>query len=119
MTGPITGSATATRVAAVGDLAEGVPVRVEVAGTPVCLVRSRGELFAVGDRCSHADVSLAEGDVEEGTVECWLHGSRFDLRTGRPSGLPATKPIPTYTVTTEGDDVLVALTPSTSTGGTA
>ena len=64
-------------------------------------------VFAVGDTCTHADVSLSEGDVEDGGVECWLHGSRFDLKTGQPSGLPANRPVPTYSVTIEGDDVLV------------
>jgi nitrite reductase/ring-hydroxylating ferredoxin subunit len=54
-------------------------------------------------------VSLAEGDVEDGTVECWLHGSRFDLRTGAPTGLPATKSVPTYPVTVIGDDVFLKL----------
>ena len=95
------------RVARLSDLAEDTAVRVEVGGRPVCLARSGGEVFAIGDLCSHADVSLSEGDVEDGAVECWLHGSSFDLRTGRPTGLPAVKPVPTYPVTIEGDDVLV------------
>jgi 3-phenylpropionate/trans-cinnamate dioxygenase ferredoxin component len=95
------------KVAKLSELPEEGAVRVQVGSTPVCLARSGGEVFAVHDLCSHADVSLAEGDVEDGTVECWLHGSRFDLRTGRPTGLPATKPVATYPVTIEGDDVLV------------
>jgi 3-phenylpropionate/trans-cinnamate dioxygenase ferredoxin component len=95
------------RVASLSDLPDEGAVRVDVGGTPVCLARTQGEVFAVNDICSHADVSLAEGDVEDGTVECWLHGSRFDLRTGQPTGLPATKPVATYPVTIEGDDVLV------------
>jgi 3-phenylpropionate/trans-cinnamate dioxygenase ferredoxin subunit len=96
-----------TRVASLSELPDESAVRVEVAGRPVCLARSGGEVFAVSDICSHADVSLSEGDVDDGTVECWLHGSRFDLRTGAPTGLPATKPVATYPVTVEGDDVLV------------
>jgi 3-phenylpropionate/trans-cinnamate dioxygenase ferredoxin subunit len=96
-----------TRVAKLSELPDEGAVQVKVGGTPVCLARSGGEVFAVNDVCSHADVSLAEGDVEDGTVECWLHGSRFDLRTGRPTGLPATRPVATYPVTIEGDDVLV------------
>ncbi len=97
------------RVARLSELPEEGAVRVQVGSTPVCLARSGGEVFAVNDVCSHADVSLSEGDVEDGTVECWLHGSRFDLRTGRPTGLPATKPVATYAVTIEGDDVHVDL----------
>ncbi|HWG94619.1 MAG TPA: non-heme iron oxygenase ferredoxin subunit [Mycobacteriales bacterium] len=99
----------AHRVARLSELADETAVRVDVAGTPVCLARTQGQVLAVNDVCSHADVSLSEGDVEDGTVECWLHGSRFDLRTGQPTGLPATKPVATYPVTIEGDDVYVAV----------
>jgi 3-phenylpropionate/trans-cinnamate dioxygenase ferredoxin component len=98
---------TLLRAAAAADVAEGATLRVEVAGKPVCLARSGGEVFAIGDTCSHADVSLAEGDVEDGAVECWLHGSKFDLRTGAPTGLPATRPVPVYPVTVDGERVLV------------
>jgi 3-phenylpropionate/trans-cinnamate dioxygenase ferredoxin subunit len=86
-------------------------IRVELDGKPICIARSGGEVFAISDICSHADVALSEGDVEDGKIECWLHGSLFDLRTGEPSGLPATRPVPTYPVTVEGDDVLVQMEP--------
>ena len=88
---------------------EGGAVRVEIGDEPVCLVRSRGEVFAIRDVCSHADVPLSEGEVEDTTVECWLHGSRFDLRTGKPTGLPATQPVPVYDTKIEGETVLVRL----------
>jgi len=97
------------RACSLSELPEEGALRVELDGKPICIARSQGEVFAVSDICSHADVSLSEGDVEDGTVECWLHGSRFDLRTGKPTGLPATKPVATYPVTVEGDDVLVKL----------
>ena len=97
------------RAAALSDIPEEGAIRVVVDGTPICLARSEGEVFAINDVCSHADVSLAEGDVEDGTVECWLHGSRFDLRTGKPTSLPAVKPVATYPVTVEGDDVIIKL----------
>ena len=97
------------RACALSDLPVEGALRVVLDGVPVCVARSQGEVFAISDVCSHADVSLSEGDVEDGTVECWLHGSRFDLRTGNPTGLPATKPVPTYPVTIEGDDVLITL----------
>jgi 3-phenylpropionate/trans-cinnamate dioxygenase ferredoxin subunit len=102
-------SAQPIRVAAASDIAEDTALAVKVDGIPVCLARSGGQLFAVKDVCSHADVALSEGEVEDGHIECWLHGSAFDLATGRPTGLPATKPIDVYTVTTEGDDVFVTL----------
>ena len=71
--------------------------------------RSEGEVYAIVDVCSHADVPLSEGEVEAAPIECWLHGSRFDLRTGQPIGLPATRPVPVYPVKIDGDDVYVAL----------
>jgi 3-phenylpropionate/trans-cinnamate dioxygenase ferredoxin subunit len=97
------------RACSLSDVPEEGALRVNLDGKPICIARSQGEVFAISDICSHADVSLSEGDVEDGTIECWLHGSRFDLRTGAPTGLPATKPVATYPVTVEGDDVLVKL----------
>ena len=76
----------------------------------VAVARNGDEVFALQDLCSHAAVALSEGDDADCTVECWLHGSRFDLRTGAPSGLPATQPVETYPLTVEGDDVLVDVT---------
>ena len=97
------------RACALAEVPEEGAIRVELGGQPVCVARSGGEVFALRDVCSHAEVALSEGDVEDGAIECWLHGSLFDLRTGKPSGLPATKPVPTYAVTVEGDDVLVQM----------
>ena len=68
-----------------------------------------GGLFALGDRCSHAEASLSEGEVFGTEVECPRHGSAFDLSTGEPLALPATKPVPTYRVWTEGSDVYLAI----------
>ncbi|MDQ1685452.1 MAG: 3-phenylpropionate/trans-cinnamate dioxygenase ferredoxin component [Frankiaceae bacterium] len=93
----------------VADLADESAIGVELDGVPICLAKSEGEIFAISDICSHADIALSEGEVGEGTVECWLHGSRFDLRSGQPTGLPANRPIPTYPVKIDGDDVLVAV----------
>ncbi|HEY1820237.1 MAG TPA: non-heme iron oxygenase ferredoxin subunit, partial [Trebonia sp.] len=59
--------------------------------------------------CSHAAVPLSEGEVDGHTIECWLHGSCFDLRTGKPTSMPATVPVPVYPVKIEGDDVLVSI----------
>jgi 3-phenylpropionate/trans-cinnamate dioxygenase ferredoxin subunit len=91
------------------DVPEGGAIGLELAGQPVCLVRSQGQVYAIQDVCSHADIPLSEGDVEGTTVECWLHGSRFDLTTGKPIGLPATEPVPVYDTTIEDDTVLVRL----------
>jgi 3-phenylpropionate/trans-cinnamate dioxygenase ferredoxin component len=96
-------------VCTVADVPEGTAHRVVVDGRPIAVVHTEGQWFAVSDICSHADVSLAEGDVDGCTLECWLHGSRFDLRTGRPSGPPATTPVPIYPVSVEGDTVFVTV----------
>ena len=73
----------------------------------VAVARHEDEVFAVENICSHAAVALSEGVVEDCTVECWLHGSRFDLRTGKPTGLPATEPIATFPVDVRDGDVYV------------
>ncbi|MEX2973474.1 non-heme iron oxygenase ferredoxin subunit [Streptomyces sioyaensis] len=101
---------TYVRAAALSELEEDTPKRVELDGVPISLVRTEGEVFAINDICSHANVSLSEGEVEDCSIECWLHGSSFDLRTGKPNSLPATLPVPVYPVKIEGDDVLVSVT---------
>ena len=93
----------------VADVPEGTAHRVVIDGVPIAVVHTEGQWFAVSDICSHADVSLSEGEVDGCTLECWLHGSRFDLRTGHPSGPPAVTPIPVYPVTVEGDSVFVTV----------
>ncbi len=94
-------------VASLSELVLDTPKRVELGEHSVCLVRTESGVRAISDICSHADISLSEGEVDGETIECWLHGSRFDLVTGRPSGLPATQPILVFPVTTEGDSVLI------------
>jgi 3-phenylpropionate/trans-cinnamate dioxygenase ferredoxin subunit len=93
------------------DLATGEARRFDVAGLRLALVRVGDDFFAVGDRCSHEDFSLAEGEVwpDEYEIECAKHGSTFDLRTGAPCSLPATRPVPVYELVVEGDDVSVVV----------
>jgi 3-phenylpropionate/trans-cinnamate dioxygenase ferredoxin subunit len=99
------------RVCSIDDLPTVGAVQAEVAGQRVAIVRdSAGDIHAIDDTCSHANVSLSEGDVEDGEIECWLHGSRFDLRSGKPTGLPAVTPIAVYPVKIDGDDVFVSVT---------
>jgi 3-phenylpropionate/trans-cinnamate dioxygenase ferredoxin subunit len=99
------------KAATVEDVPDGGALRVTIGDVPIAIVRSDGEIYAIHDVCSHANVSLSEGEIEDQTIECWLHGSRFDLVTGRPTGLPATQPVPVYPVKIDGDDVLVSVTP--------
>ena len=84
------------RSVAVDALADRKPHRIMVGETAIAVVSIDGEIFAIGDRCSHADVSLAEGEVEGCSLECWLHGSAFDLRTGSPLTLPAIESVPVF-----------------------
>ena len=83
-----------------------------VNGLPVCVVLdASGEVYVIGDRCTHGDVSLSDGFVEDGTVECWAHGARFDLRSGKPLSLPAYEPVPVFAVTIVDGVVTVDPTP--------
>jgi 3-phenylpropionate/trans-cinnamate dioxygenase ferredoxin subunit len=101
-------------VCALGDLGMDCVRRVEADGQDIALVRCDEGVFAIGNRCSHADVELSEGEVEGCALECWLHGSQFDLRTGMPLSPPAVQPVPTYTVVIEGDgaDARVLIDPT-------
>ncbi|MRG58494.1 Rieske 2Fe-2S domain-containing protein [Agromyces sp. CFH 90414] len=105
------------RVCGVDDLAVNQASRFVVGGVPIAVVKdAAGEIFAIGDVCTHGDISLSEGFVEESpsagnadgpTLECWAHGSQFSLRTGKPLTLPAYEPVPAYQVQVEGGDVLI------------
>ncbi len=95
--------------AALADVPDGGVLAVEVGGCEIALIRDGDEVFAMRDECSHASIPLSEGDVDGKSIECWLHGSRFDVRTGEPLNFPATEPVRTYPTTIEGDQVLVAL----------
>ena len=98
-----------TRVCPLAQIPAEGALGVEVDGEPVCLIRTDGEVFALRDVCSHAEVALSEGEVYDHSVECWLHGSCFDVRTGEPSGALATEPVPVYPVRVDGEDVYVSL----------
>lgn len=84
-------------------------VHLDIGGHGVCVARSLGEIHAISDECTHGQVPLSEGDVENGYVECWMHGSQFDLNTGVPTGPPATEPVAVYPVRINGDDIEVCL----------
>jgi 3-phenylpropionate/trans-cinnamate dioxygenase ferredoxin subunit len=97
------------RLCSPSEVEVGKPRRFDVGGYRICLVRIGDDFYAINDRCSHEDYSLSEGEVfeDEREIECWKHGSTFSLVTGEPQSLPATKPVPVYTVVVEGDDVIV------------
>jgi 3-phenylpropionate/trans-cinnamate dioxygenase ferredoxin subunit len=102
---------TAQKVCALSDLVQDEARRVEVDGVPIAVVLdANGEVHAIGDVCTHGDISLSEGFVDGETLECWAHGSAFSLRTGKPLNLPAYEPVPVFAVTVDGDDVLIDAT---------
>lgn len=99
------------RVCSADEIAEGAIVHVEAGGRELAVLRAGGKLYALGDRCSHAEASLSEGEVltRELEIECPRHGATFDLLTGEPRTLPATQPVPVFEVWEAGGDVLVRL----------
>src|SRR3954462_10639613 len=102
----------AQNVFPLAELTPDAAKRVVLDGTAIAVVLDgTGTIHAIGDTCTHGDISLSEGFVEDDTLECWAHGSKFDLRTGRPLTLPAYQPVPVFRVTVEGTDVLVDATP--------
>ena len=101
------------RVCAVGDIPKGEVVAVQVGNLELAVVHADDDSFyAVRDECSHAQIPLSEGEIDGCTLECWLHGSRFDLRTGEPTGPPATQPVAVFPVEVRDGDVYVTLEPS-------
>jgi len=104
---------TFVKICSVEDVPKGTAIRAVADDLEIAVVHAEDDAFyAVYDECSHAAVALSEGEVDGCTLECWLHGSRFDLRTGEPTGLPATEPVPVYPVEVRDGEVYVALTPS-------
>jgi 3-phenylpropionate/trans-cinnamate dioxygenase ferredoxin subunit len=99
------------RLCAVADVDAGTAKRFDIEGHRIALIRIQNDFYAIGDKCSHADYSLSEGEVYEKDceIECWKHGSTFSLVTGEPQMLPATKPVPVYRVEVQGDDVMLDL----------
>jgi 3-phenylpropionate/trans-cinnamate dioxygenase ferredoxin subunit len=100
----------ATRVCALTDLVDNEPFALDVGDVPVVLVRQDGQVFALRDECTHAELALSDGEVTGKGIECFLHGSCFDLSTGKPSSLPATEPVDVFAVTVVDGDVHVDAT---------
>ena len=99
--------ATIVRVCAAGDIPLMEARRFDVNGTPIAVFHLPAGFFAIGDTCSHEESSLSEGFVEDDMVECPKHGAQFEILTGHNRSLPATRPVPSYRVVVEGEDVYV------------
>jgi 3-phenylpropionate/trans-cinnamate dioxygenase ferredoxin subunit len=95
------------RVGTLAELADGAGRRVEEGELRVAVFRIGDDLYAIGDRCSHAEASLADGELFDTDVECPRHGSEFDVTTGKPRSLPATQPVPVYEVEVIDGEVFV------------
>jgi len=97
------------RAAKRGDLSEGEPLGVEIAGRSIALYDIDGEVFATDNICTHAYARLSDGWLDGELIECPLHAARFDVRTGKVLDPPATEDLRTYLVRVVGDDVQVML----------
>jgi 3-phenylpropionate/trans-cinnamate dioxygenase ferredoxin component len=98
----------AEKICPLAELEVNTARKVVVDGVPIALVLdANGDVHAIGDTCTHGDISLSEGFVEDDTLECWAHGSKFKLTTGKPLTLPAYEPVPVYTVTITDGDVYI------------
>jgi len=98
---------TFVRACSVDEVVDDKPLAVTVGEVDVAIVRDGDDFYAIRDECSHANIALSEGDVDGCLIECWLHGSTFDLRTGEPTTLPAFEPVPIYPVRVEGEELHV------------
>lgn len=96
-------------VATVDEVSEELPLGIEVADRKVVIVRHEGTYHALDDSCSHAYVRLSQGDVYDGAIECYLHGTAFDLVTGKPRCLPATEPVAVFPCRVNGENIEVDL----------
>ena len=101
------------RVCSVTDVKPGEAKRFDLGELRVAVVRIDDSWYAIGDRCTHEDISLSEGEVheDEREIECWKHGSCFSLVDGEPTTLPATKAEPVFDVRIDGDDVYLVVGP--------
>ncbi|GAA1589051.1 3-phenylpropionate/trans-cinnamate dioxygenase ferredoxin subunit [Leucobacter komagatae] len=93
---------------ALSDLVQDQATRVVLDGVPMAVVLDgEGNVHAIGDTCTHGEISLSEGFVDGDTLECWAHGSAFSLCTGKPLNLPAYEPVPVYVVEIEDGDIFI------------
>ena len=111
MSSDTTGTLTAD-AGAFDDFAPGTATRIDVGGVPVAVVRIEDDVYAIGDICSHAHVSLSEGEVwtDERELECPKHGSTFSLETGEAMTLPATQPVPVFAAEVVDGRIVVTVT---------
>jgi 3-phenylpropionate/trans-cinnamate dioxygenase ferredoxin component len=100
----------ALRICDLEDIKPGKSIRVKVGDVAIAIVRTpNGDVKALDDKCSHGEISLSEGFIDNETIECWAHGAKFDLNTGKPLSLPAYEPVATYEVLIENGDIFLEI----------
>lgn len=100
----------ALRICSLSDLKPGKALRIKVGENAIALIRTpSGDVRALDDKCSHGEISLSEGFIDDETIECWAHGAKFSLETGKPLSLPAYEPVATYEVIVENDDIFLEI----------
>lgn len=105
------------RACGLDEIGDDRPVHLDLRSYPVCLVRTARAVYALRDQCTHESVPLSEGEAPGGTIGCWLHGSRFDLATGRVLCPPATRPLAVFGTRVDGGDAYIRLLPGREMAG--
>jgi 3-phenylpropionate/trans-cinnamate dioxygenase ferredoxin subunit len=100
----------AIRICAVDDIKPGKAIRVKIGETAIAIVKTKaGEIRALDDKCSHGEISLSEGFIDNETIECWAHGAKFSLATGEALTLPAFEPVAVYEVIIDNGDIFIEI----------
>ncbi len=100
----------AVRICAVEDIKPGKAIRVKIGDEAIAVVRTKaGEIKALNDKCSHGEISLSEGFIDNETIECWAHGAKFSLTTGEALTLPAFEPVAVYEVIIDNGDIFLEI----------
>jgi 3-phenylpropionate/trans-cinnamate dioxygenase ferredoxin subunit len=100
------------KICAVEDIKKGKSIRVKLGDQAIAIVRTpNGDVKAINDKCSHGEVSLSEGFVDDETIECWAHGAKFSLETGAALTLPAYEPVEVYPIIIENDTIYLDYDP--------
>jgi 3-phenylpropionate/trans-cinnamate dioxygenase ferredoxin subunit len=100
----------AVRICAVEEIKPGKAIRVKVGDEAIAIVRTKADqVYALNDKCSHGEISLSEGFVDNETIECWAHGAKFSLETGEALTLPAFEPVAKYEVIIDNGDIFLEI----------
>lgn len=96
-------------IAPVSELPNGERLFVEIEGQPIVIFNIAGQIFSIGDVCTHDDGPVGEGDIEGYNITCPRHGAEFDVRTGKAIQLPAVVDVPAYPIKIVDDMIQLGL----------